>query len=624
MPTDQNWVQLLSRGPTTPAHPHDPNHGLRRRTAMVLVTVVALIERVLVIVSAHEPGVVPDEPGYWATARWLVGGTPSIQMGDLPLYQPVHGILLTPFEAFISDSVLRYRFGLIEAFVALVGSALLARHLVRKLGWGPVAGVVAYSMVLLSPAMVVTTSFTWSESTVLLVVFVFAVGIAHLCVDGGAANRWVLLAAGGAAGLAPFVHGRLTGLLPLWVLALMWAAMRRNPAISRLNPLFAGVLAGISGVCALAASALRTAIVSDLYGRGFSAAATVSATITDPAQWDDLLLAATGQLWYALVSSAGLAGIGVATMVASVIGVHRHRKVHQVAVIADPRRAFGVWILGAVVSVVVISASFMGALIAGTAGGSSRQFIPRWDHMIYGRYIDPLVVLCAMIGGCVLLERFSQSSTRVSATRRTRIQLSAVATTLVILSVIVAAAWADAGLADALMPNIAAIGALGVPSGLLGVLLATSIVVVLVTSITRCHDPEALLRWSLLVLIVWSFGGALSAMRFHSEFNFDPMYRDVPAADPDFPRFVVASDAQLAPVAEFNWPGTQMMLGGKGWVFDFSGSDSETLAGTLPAGSGLVALTGGTQPPEAAQWTEVGHAGTPGTRNSVTIWKREA
>lgn len=592
---------------------------------MVAATALAGLIRLPVILAATEPGIVPDEPGYWAIAHWASGSRHLTSMNDLPIYQPVHGMLLAPLEWLPVSPTARYKAALVLTFASVTAAAALVRHTMKKLGAGDGASAAGFVLVVLYPALTTTTSFTWSESTVVFFTVAFVAGLAHLSVDRGDCSRFVLCAVSVVAGLAPFVHGRLSALPLIWITALVWVSWS-DPvsSLSRLGRGRALGFAALTVLCAISMSLVRSEMVDSLYHDPRSPGEAVTAVLGHPTRWGDLFWAASGQIWYAIVSSGGLALLGVVALCRSSSGPDR------------TRLTFAIGTLSTIGSVLAISASFMADILdrAGQDPTAAELVRTRWDHLTYGRYIDPVVLIAAVVGLYVLVELTRSEASRSEASRSgnstrgrdaapsplrsARLQLAFAAGVSIALAVALWVAWNRSGLDSAVEPNLAGIGFVGTASGGARMLLATVVSVCVMGALAVASaDRASLFRWGAAVLIVGAVLAGGTALDFHGRFSFAGLYEDVPPAGEGRYRALVASDAEEAPAAKLNWPGQQMMLSGRGWRFDFTELDSEAVTENPPSDVGLMAVLDDHAPNSASgQWQQVGEAG------SVTIWFR--
>ena len=580
------------------------------RAGRVALAAVALA-RLAVVLRASEPGVVPDEPGYWAVARWLSGRGPRLQMLDLPFYEPVHGLTLLPVELLPVDPTIRYRIALLLGFAALVGSAWLVRFTVRTLGGGELAATVSFTVVLLWPPTLLTTSFTWSESTVLLWLCAVVAGTAILTTTPARLSTTALLGLSLMAGTAPFVHGRLAVLVPLWAAMVLLSWHRRTTvgAPGGLGTATAVLSLLATGAATASGLALRSAARNEIYRDASSAAGRIISTATDPSAWSSVLAAALGQAWYALVASAGMVAVGAVALVR--VALDRTAEPPGV-------RRFATALLVAVAGIWAVSACFMGATVADT-GVEAPALVPlRWDHVTYGRYIDPAVLLLTVTGVCGLLVSLRGDRT----VHRTRIRLRVVFPWAAVVTVLLAAGvvmrWSGAGLEPVVQTNIAALAALGLPGGATGVLVATGLAVVAMALMhSSCADQARFLRAGLIVLALWALGALAAALSFHGTYGFSGMYEDLGHPPGAHDQIIVSSDARLDAATRLNWPGQQLMLGGSGWELEFSDDPSDDLGNDPPQRAGVLALAGSARPTgDGTDWEQVAAAG------EVRFWKR--
>lgn len=375
-----------------------PAASARQRLAdriTVISTVLFVALRLPAVAVADVPAINPDEYGSWAIARWLAGSESTLSMGDMARYPVVGGAVLAPVEALGLGPTASYRAGLVVMAALVLASALLLRRAVRV--WLPAAAVpaaAAYGLTLLLPATVLSTSFTWAEPTVLccLAVLVWASVVAWR----RPADAAVALCVGGvAAGVAPFTHGRMLFVPLIWMLGLAWQAARlvaRRCGRDTPSAASARWLVASAVLTTLTVLAVRQVDLSAGAALWSGGAAKTRAHVLDdlgePELWGRVLMVAVGQLWYGIVASFGLAVAGIAALVAMA------RRPSDAS-----ERPLALLFLATATSVYVTSVGVMASGIHRADGsvGSGLRTI-RWDHHVYGRYVDAVVVVLAVVG----------------------------------------------------------------------------------------------------------------------------------------------------------------------------------------------------------------------------------
>jgi hypothetical protein len=360
----------------------------------------------LVVVVADLPTITPDEYGSWAIARWVAGAEGTLWMADMPRYPVLGGAVLAPIEALGLGPTTTYRMGLLVASLSVVAAALLLRRAVTLLvPSSPVPAAGVYGLTLLFPATLVSTSFTWAEPTVLLVwaTLVWA-AVAAWRRQGSA--RAALCVGGLAAGAAPFVHGRMLFVPLVWLIGLGWLWWSRRSSAGRDDaghdhggrddagstmPRTGWLLTSAAAVLAAAALLRQVDLaVGDAIWSGGAAKSRghVLGDLGNPELWGRVAMVAVGQLWYSVVASMGLAVVGVAALTGMV-----RRPRHP----ADRPLATLLGLAAASVYVTSVGVMASGIHRADGAAGSGLRTI-RWDHHFYGRYVDAVVLVLAVIG----------------------------------------------------------------------------------------------------------------------------------------------------------------------------------------------------------------------------------
>lgn len=301
------------------------------------------------------PSLLWDGTAYLSLARWLAGeATPYL--GHLGHYSVGYPLVLVPvvwltssLDGLFDGARVVNALAVASTVPALV---VLARRLTALDRWASLAFAGAAA---LTPAIAVQAGFEWSESVFVATVTWSAVTAARWAsakTDGRAA------AFGAVSAAAYVVHPRGLAVVLATVLVLIVAGRR-------------GIVGLIALLLALGAGELlnRTAIEELWNPAVASQSAALVDTVTMPSRWDDAAVRGVGQLWYALVATAGLAVVGFGALAAR----------------ARQWRAEVSWLLLAVVT---------------TAGVSVAKLATqtRPDHLVYGRYLDPWLPVLAIVG----------------------------------------------------------------------------------------------------------------------------------------------------------------------------------------------------------------------------------
>jgi hypothetical protein len=323
----------------------------------------------------------PDEPAQLAIARWMSGG-PHWNMFDHNTWRPGMAVLLAPLFWFTDDPTRIMRGGL------LIGTALggiaavqMARLAQRLTPLPPAACWWAAAAVAVAPSALSATAFVWAEGAV-TVIFLATLAATLRCYDdprpatGIVAITWAVL--GSTA------HSRLLPIVPV-VVAL---TVGRLLVARRFR--HATFVAGWA-VVTTALSMIAVRAVIDAVWDDPSSSNSVGSVLRRLPRVGDELRSLTGQVWYQLTATAGLAAIGAAVLVWRAVrhpGTAR-RDARLVLALTSP--------------LVAESIVFM----------ASRT---RVDHRIYGRYTDAVLWPVLVVGiGWLLRLRSTRSPGRAAS-----------------------------------------------------------------------------------------------------------------------------------------------------------------------------------------------------------------
>lgn len=348
------------------------HEAARGRSVVALLAAVAVVVGVRLWATqlAEFPYIVADETAYLSMGR-LLGGGDGWNLGRAATYGPAYSLLIAPWTALGLSPDAQYRAAIYTNVAIAPGAFLLLEALVRRLTrlerpWSIVAALAGT----LTPSLAVLSGYAWSDS---LAVFAFLL-VVYACVrlvEDPHIDR-----AGAAALAAVFaysVHGRFA---PAAVVVLvLFGVLGWRLALRRLDALLAAAVL-VAGVVAV--SMVSGAIYGRLYEPGGQVRQTTS-ELGRALRPGPLLLSVSGQVWYLLVTTAGMAGLGVIALM--MVSLPRSRIVSS-----GLERGPGAWITAA-----LIAASFLCS-----AGFMADR--PRPDHLIYGRYNDAIVGLLISLG----------------------------------------------------------------------------------------------------------------------------------------------------------------------------------------------------------------------------------
>jgi hypothetical protein len=311
---------------------------------------------------------VPDEAGQLAIARF-VGRGQVWNMLNHSTWRPGYGVLLAPATWITDDASALYRSGLLlNAVLGALSCVLLALLAARLTGRSRPACAAMAAAVSLAPALLFTTDWVWSEALVQVILLAFLLAALRF-LDGGRVRWGITMVVGAAGGFA--THSRLLPLAVTATVLVLFATWRRALAIRHAFGLLA-----LLAMLLVAVARLSSWIVERIWEdpAETNTARGVLDRLTAPGP---LAVSATGQLWYQLLASIGLAGLGAIALVRS--ATRRADRPGEPAAV-DARA-----VLLTVAPLVALSIVFMS---------------DRWrpDQIIYGRYNDPATAVVVLVG----------------------------------------------------------------------------------------------------------------------------------------------------------------------------------------------------------------------------------
>ncbi len=312
----------------------------------------------------------PDEPGQMAIARFVGGGHAHWNMFDHSTWRPGYGTLISPIWWFTDDPTTVFRLAIgVNAVLGGVAFLLLFVIARRLTSMGPILCVLSALAVCLSPMVLFTTDWVWSEALV-SVLYLGAFLALLRFQDSPTIPRGLLAAALAIAGFG--THSRI---LPLALVVAGIAGVnvyRRRMAISHALVVIAGLAVFYGAV-----SWYSEFIVDRLWERPFSRNS-YGGVRNQASKVGSTLVSGVGQLWYQLVVTAGIFGIGAIAVVAAAL--RRPGRGDRSPSVADARVT-----VAAVGSLMALSTVFMA---------------DRWraDQVVYGRYSDAIVGPVLLVG----------------------------------------------------------------------------------------------------------------------------------------------------------------------------------------------------------------------------------
>jgi hypothetical protein len=350
--------------------------GLRTRQMQLLLAAgiaVQVLVRLILGIGQTAPVLIPDETGYLLGARLLSGGAAGDLSGRI-FYEAGYALLISPAYWVTDDPDTVYR--LVIGINALLGAALLfpAYAAARRMGLRRAPAFALANLAALFPAGLYFGQFALSDAVLPLVVSVWLLAV-HTWLRR-ADVRFGLLAAA-LASYADCTHPR--GLVVVLVqVALLVAAPWVNRRV-RL-PQIALITISLTVTCGLA-WALNEWVRGRLYPAGtadLSGLLWERLTSGDGLLWTVSLVA--GKLWYLVVATWGLAGVGLVVLLA-------------VLVSRRATRATRTTIAAALLLLI-------GIAVATSAAVPNEGTVANYA---YGRYLSCLTPFLALVGGTALL-----------------------------------------------------------------------------------------------------------------------------------------------------------------------------------------------------------------------------
>jgi hypothetical protein len=327
------------------------------------------------------PAAFPDEGGYLLAARWLAGG-PAANLSGSTFYQGGYPLLLAPVFWVAHDP--RTCFRLVVGVNALAGAGIfpLGHVALRRLRLTRAAAYALAFAVALLPAAVVFDGLALTDAILPTVVLAWLLAL-HAFLRSREVRPAVV--AGSAASLAASyayaTHARGSVILLVHVAVLVVAYVARRAARAPVAPVVVSLL--VTGAGAGGGWALNRALRTALYpGGALDLGGILSSRLSSASGLGWTVFGAAGQLWYLIVSTWGLAGLGLAATVAALV-----------------RR--GTAPVSRIMAAVLLAAT-LGTALASSAALPDEH---RVGNFAYGRYLTCVAVAYALAGVAVLARR---------------------------------------------------------------------------------------------------------------------------------------------------------------------------------------------------------------------------
>lgn len=366
-----------------------------RRTALVVGAVVALMH--LMVLPIARPLILPDEAGFLLNAKRLATGSAASGLD----YFPGYSVLIAPMTAISTDFQTLTRLVQLTNGLLGIATALLAMSLARRLAPTLTEPAIATIGVIVAayPAYRLFAAFALSEN--LLVPWTVLLCLAfHRAVHRATAIDAVLF--GVSAGLSLSIHTRALALPVAAVITALWLMRGR---------VLVGAGIGLAAGTGIAIGLVRYTISTPIdSGASRTAPSSLIGDALSPSGALDVVTSAGGQIFYLLVATAGLAGLGMWSF------LDAQRPEARRAETSDATRSIGVLAV---------------AIFAGSLGISSLFLAGReGDFAIYGRYGEGVLVPFVVAGLTSLATNPAMAAGRI---RRLAIVVPVLAAGLVIV-----------------------------------------------------------------------------------------------------------------------------------------------------------------------------------------------
>jgi hypothetical protein len=535
------------------------------------VVVVAL--RVWILTFARYPRVMPDEVGTWAIARYLVRGSADISMLNQPLYPVGPAILLAPLTL-VGGPIQQYQtFGLLAAVLLVAAAWLLARSLAA---WLDLTDALDRALVAFAgsalPAVFFTTAFSWSE----FVVPLYWAGLVAVAFAVRSGSTIAVCSSAVCVGVAPLVHGRFLPVPLIWLAAYVLRVAldrRRRDGPRRVVACYGPI--AIAVVVAAVSLLVRRVVAARVWVDPASVDSDWAHNLDNAFFYKSLVLVAVGQLWYAIVSTYGVALIGAAAIL---VGIRRL-----------PTLRFELGVLAAfLVANFAVSCVYLAGWFARTNLRNQRV-----DHLFYGRYIDGACWVLFVIGCAAIVRTLP---TWLNARTATALVAGAVGYGLAVDGV-VARVSGLVELRPLFGPTVAGVSTLPFEQGTYDIARWSMFSACVLAALLLPAGSGSWMRRALLVAVVTS-GAVLAAIDVrgtHDKWGYGTSFEGVPAPTVGGDTVYVADDVVDRRGYSLIVFAQQYQLVSRGWDFEFGAGSSIDLLARVPDDAGLLVV-----PAEAA------------------------
>jgi len=348
---------------------------MSQRTVHRVVAALAgacLVVLVWATFASRGASVRPDELGFLLNGWVLTGHTETLfGEGFRSFYTAGFGFVTAAAAVVGRNMNAQYRLSLLANIGLVVATAAaLSRLAFRHLAVARRTARTLAIIVSLAPAVAANSLFAWSET---LNRFLF-VAVALLAYEHARRPRWsTSLTLAVASSFMVIAHGRFT-LVPAVAVVFLIVSATHAPRRHMLLTL-GGIAAAV--VSYVVFTGINVSMRSELYPAAGGKEGRMVDKLLTGSNLPSLGRSATGQLWYVLATSFGLAAVGLAMNVRSIgIGLRRIRNLDWLA------------------------PAFLFATAGSVALASALQLLRviRPDHLVYGRYLEAVSPVFVMVG----------------------------------------------------------------------------------------------------------------------------------------------------------------------------------------------------------------------------------
>jgi len=333
---------------------------------------IALVVLVWATFASRGASVRPDELGFLLNGWVLTGHDETLFGAEFRSFYTAGYGFVTAAAAVVGRGIdAQYRLSLLANIGLVVATAAaLARLAFRHLAVSRRMSRTLAIVVAIGPAVAANSLFAWSET---LNRFLF-VAATLLAFEHVVRPRWsTSISIAVTSSFMVIAHGRFT-LVPALAVALIAVTALQSPR-RLLLPTVGGIVAAIVSYWIF--TRINVSLRRDLYPAAGGKEGRMVDKLTTVSNLPSLGRSATGQLWYVLATSFGLAAVGLAVNVRSVVHALRRPRTLQ-------------W----------VAPGFVLAAAGTVALASALQLLRviRPDHLVYGRYLEAVSPVFVMLG----------------------------------------------------------------------------------------------------------------------------------------------------------------------------------------------------------------------------------